>query len=99
MTLLNFFLQFVFPYQSCVLVFSGYGYVEYADADSAAEAVASLHLFELAGKQLRVRKAITPPSALAFLVHMTSAAAANKPLHWRKVPLHSTAQEVMIIII
>lgn len=42
----------------------GYGFIEYANPQSAAEAIASMNLFDLGGQYLRVGKAITPPNAL-----------------------------------
>lgn len=42
----------------------GYGFIEYEAAQSAAEAIASMNLFDLGGQYLRVGKAITPPNAL-----------------------------------
>ncbi|CAL8111960.1 unnamed protein product [Orchesella dallaii] len=42
----------------------GYGFIEYEAPQSAAEAIASMNLFDLGGQYLRVGKAITPPNAL-----------------------------------
>jgi poly(U)-binding-splicing factor PUF60 len=42
----------------------GYGFIEYESPQSAAEAIASMNLFDLGGQYLRVGKAITPPNAL-----------------------------------
>lgn len=46
----------------------GYGFIEYEAAQSAAEAIASMNLFDLGGQYLRVGKAITPPNALQVMV-------------------------------
>ncbi len=42
----------------------GYGFIEYENAQSAIESIASMNLFDLGGQYLRVGKAITPPNAL-----------------------------------
>uniref|UniRef100_A0A8C4Q160 Poly(U) binding splicing factor 60 n=1 Tax=Eptatretus burgeri TaxID=7764 RepID=A0A8C4Q160_EPTBU len=42
----------------------GYGFIEYERNQSAADAVASMNLFDLGGQYLRVGRAITPPTAL-----------------------------------
>lgn len=42
----------------------GYGFIEYENAQSALESIASMNLFDLGGQYLRVGKAITPPNAL-----------------------------------
>ncbi|OXA59563.1 poly(U)-binding-splicing factor PUF60 [Folsomia candida] len=42
----------------------GYGFIEYENAQSAMESIASMNLFDLGGQYLRVGKAITPPNAL-----------------------------------
>ncbi|KAK6174281.1 hypothetical protein SNE40_017591 [Patella caerulea] len=42
----------------------GFGFIEYSTQQAAADAVASMNLFDLGGQYLRVGKAITPPDAL-----------------------------------
>lgn len=42
----------------------GFGFIEYESAQSAADAVSSMNLFDLGGQLLRVGKALTPPNAV-----------------------------------
>lgn len=42
----------------------GWGYVEYDNSKSAADAIASMNLFDLGGQFLRVGRALTPPMPL-----------------------------------
>lgn len=42
----------------------GYGVIEYEKPQSSQDAVASMNLFDLGGKYLRVGKAVTPPTPL-----------------------------------
>lgn len=42
----------------------GYGFVDYEEASSANDAIASMNLFDLGGQLLRVGRAITPPEGL-----------------------------------
>ncbi|KER24928.1 hypothetical protein T265_07497 [Opisthorchis viverrini] len=43
----------------------GFGYIEYQNAQSAADAVASMNQFNLGGQLLRVCKAISPPEGIS----------------------------------
>ncbi len=56
------------PIKSCELAMNsmpgrhkGYGFIEYASAQGAQDAIASMNLFDLGGQYLRVGRAITPP--------------------------------------
>ncbi|KAI0984718.1 hypothetical protein GJ496_002629 [Pomphorhynchus laevis] len=42
----------------------GYGFIDYEEATSANDAIASMNLFDLGGQLLRVGRAITPPDGL-----------------------------------
>lgn len=44
---------------------NGYGFIEYTTNQAALESIASMNLFDLGGKLLRVGRAITPPNALS----------------------------------
>ncbi|VDN44106.1 unnamed protein product [Gongylonema pulchrum] len=46
----------------------GFGYLEFSNAQSAAEAIAGMNMFDLGGQFLRVGKCITPPDALTYIV-------------------------------
>ncbi|MFH4981244.1 hypothetical protein AB6A40_007953 [Gnathostoma spinigerum] len=46
----------------------GFGYIEFSNATSAAEAIAGMNMFDLGGQYLRVGKCITPPDALTYIV-------------------------------
>lgn len=46
----------------------GFGYIEFSNAASAAEAIAGMNMFDLGGQYLRVGKCITPPDALTYIV-------------------------------
>lgn len=61
-------LQFLFLYVIVIFLCRGYGYLEYDNTQSAADAVASMNLFDLGGQYLRVGRAITPPQALTYIV-------------------------------
>uniref|UniRef100_A0A914S4A0 RRM domain-containing protein n=1 Tax=Parascaris equorum TaxID=6256 RepID=A0A914S4A0_PAREQ len=52
--------------------FSGFGYIEFGNAASAAEAIAGMNMFDLGGQYLRVGKCITPPDALTYIVPTSS---------------------------
>lgn len=46
----------------------GFGYLEFSNAQSAAEAISGMNMFDLGGQYLRVGKCITPPDALTYIV-------------------------------
>uniref|UniRef100_A0A914ZQ49 RRM domain-containing protein n=3 Tax=Parascaris TaxID=6254 RepID=A0A914ZQ49_PARUN len=50
----------------------GFGYIEFGNAASAAEAIAGMNMFDLGGQYLRVGKCITPPDALTYIVPTSS---------------------------
>ena len=54
----------------------GYGFVEYENQQSAADAIASMNLFDLGGQYLRVGRAITPPASAQPTPGVLPAAAA-----------------------
>ncbi|VDK53104.1 unnamed protein product [Anisakis simplex] len=50
----------------------GFGYLEFSNASSAAEAIAGMNMFDLGGQYLRVGRCITPPDALTYIVPTSS---------------------------
>lgn len=48
--------------------YRGFGYLEFSNAQSAAEAISGMNMFDLGGQYLRVGKCITPPDALTYIV-------------------------------
>ncbi|VDM47384.1 unnamed protein product [Toxocara canis] len=50
----------------------GFGYIEFSNAASAAEAISGMNMFDLGGQYLRVGRCITPPDALTYIVPTSS---------------------------